>query len=408
MNTILNQVLANNFFIIKLLLYICLICTSAYFAGIETALLKYTATKLYVKPSIKTYLNFWELHPEKIFATILVGTNLACIGIGVLSVSLKLWIGWSIIFLLILGEILPKVYALIYPSVFLNYGIKSLVRFSYIISPITKFLANVSLYFANIFLGESKEPPFITQQELKEIITKNETLTSEEKSIYQNMLELTEKRIYDVMTPKEDMVCVDKNWSLDEIINKLSKTKFSRVPVYDKNIDNIVGVIYTKDLIVAMQNKELLILNDLLREAYFVIDTARVIDVLKKFKQGQHHLAIVVNEHGLVVGLVTIEDIIEEVVGEIYDEYDIKEQRIKIIEDKKIIIVPGDENVKQIQQVLDVNLSDEEVATIGGYIATKIGYVPKTGEEFILDGLKVEILESSNKIIKKVKITKLA
>lgn len=407
MNMMLDQILIDNLLLVKVLIYICLICSSAFFAGMETALLKYTATEVQVKETLRNFLKFWEQYPERILATILIGTNLACIGVGVLTVSLKLWIGWSILLLLIVGEILPKVFALIYPQIFLNYGLGSLVRFSYLVSPVAKILSDISLYFTGIFLREQKEGPFITKQELEEIISKEDKLGRDEKNIYKNMLELAEKRVYDIMTPKENMVCVDINWSMDEIIKRLSNTKFSRVPVYNKNVDNVVGIIYTKDLILAMQNKELLILDDLLREAYFVIDTARIIDVLRKFKQGQHHLAVVVNEYGSVVGLVTIEDIIEEVVGEIYDEYDIKEQKVKII-DSNTVIVSGNTSIKDIQETLNIQLLDEEVATIGGYIATKIGYVPDIGEKFIIDNLSVEILDASEKVIKKVKITKIS
>lgn len=400
-----EQIFTNDFLTIKILIYICLICGSAFFAGMETALLKYTATTVQIKETLKEFVQFWEQYPERILATILIGTNLACIGIGVLTVSLKLWIGWSILLLLVFGEILPKVFALVHPSIFLNYGIKSLVKFSRIVSPIAKILSDISLYFTGIFLRDQKEGPFITKHELEEIISKEDKLGKDEKDIYKNMLEIAEKRIYDIMTPKENMVCVDINWSMDEIIKKLSNTKFSRVPVYNKNLDNVVGIIYTKDLILAMQNKELLILDDLLREVYFVIDTARVIDVLKKFKQGQHHLAVVVNEYGAVVGIVTIEDIIEELVGEIYDEYDIKEQKVKII-DQDTVIVSGDTSIKDIQQTLNIQLLDEEVATIGGYVATKIGYVPDVGEKFTIDNLNIEILDASEKVIKKVKLTK--
>ncbi|MCS7227984.1 MAG: hemolysin family protein [Endomicrobia bacterium] len=406
MNMILDHILTDKLVIIKVILYVCLIFISAFFAGIETALLKYTATKSQLKEQLKEFISFWEQQPERVLGTILIGTNLACIGVGVLTVSLKIWIWWSIIILLVAGEIIPKVYALFNPNIFIYYGIKKLVVFSRLISPVVKFLVNVSLYFTSIFLREQKESPFITKQELEEIITKEKQLEKDEKNIYKNMLEIAEKRVYEIMTPKEDVVCVDINWSLDEIMSRLSETKFSRIPVYNKNIDNIVGVIYTKDLIVAIQNKELLILNDLLREVYFVIDTARIIDVLKKFKQGQHHLAVVVNEYGATVGVVTIEDIIEEVVGEIYDEYDIIEQRIKRIDDHTIV-VSGDESIKDIEQTLDIKLLDEEVATIGGYIATKIGYVPDIGEKFIFDNLSIEVLDASEKVVKKVKISKL-
>jgi CBS domain containing-hemolysin-like protein len=153
-----------------------------------------------------------------------------------------------------------------------------------------------------------------------------------------------------------------------------------------------------------MQNKEIIFLEDLLRESYFVINTAKVIDVLKEFKRGKYHMAIVVNEYGSTVGLVTIEDIIEEIIGEIYDEYDIREEKIKFI-DKNILIVTGDESIKNVSEVLEKKFDDEEVATIGGYIVTKLGYIPDIGQKIKINDLDIEILDATDKVIKKMKIT---
>lgn len=407
MNMIFAQVLDINIeVIIKILLYICFVFISAFFATIETALLKYTALKFEIKEGLKKYISVWEENPEVILGTILIGTNLACIGIGVLNTSLGLWIGWSIIILLVLGEILPKVYALTSPSLIINYGIKWLVWFSRIVSPIANFLVNLSMYFTSIFLRIEKETPFFTKKDIQEIIYKEESISGEEKQLYYNIIDLADKRIFDIMIPKEDIVAVDASWELEEIINRLSNTKFSRIPVYKDSIDNIIGIIYTKDLILAMENKELLILDDFLREVYFVVNTAHVIDVLKQFRQGKHHMAVVVDEYGSTVGLVTIEDIIEELVGEIYDEYDIKEQKLKKI-GADIIIVSGDENLKLIEENLGVKLEDEGVATINGYVVTKIGFIPEIGDKFVINNLEIEILDRTKKFIKKLKIRKL-
>ncbi|MCS7151157.1 MAG: hemolysin family protein [Endomicrobia bacterium] len=401
-----SGLLVNNILVyIKIILYIIFILMSAFFAGIETALMKYTAGKTGVDEGIKKWLIFWEAQPELILGTILVGTNLACVGIGVLNVSLGLWTGLSIILLLVFGEIIPKILALYYPQRIVSSGLGLLVRFTKVFAPVAKVLGNISIYFSKIFFGEQQEPLFFTKYEIEELLSKGEIL-QDGKEMYVKMLELAERRIYEVMIPKEEIVAVEIKSSLDEIIERIRNIKYSRVPVYRDNIDNIIGIIYTKDLIVAMQNKELIILDDLIRQAYFVIDTARVVDVLKKFKQGQHHLAIVVNEYGSTVGLVTIEDIIEELVGEIYDEYDLKEINIRKVNGESLI-VKGDENITTIEQIFGVKFSDEEVATIGGYVMTKLGSVPKIGEKFVFGNVEVEILNATEKVIKTVKVRKL-
>jgi CBS domain containing-hemolysin-like protein len=391
-------------FFTKIIIYTFFIILSGIFAGIETALLKYSAKRLKVKEKLLPYVSMWEKNPEVILGAILIGTNLACVGVGVLSESLGIWIGYSTILLLLIGELLPKVFALLNPLKFINLGIKKLFLFSKIVYPLSKFLVNISLYFTGLFLGNQQESPFLTADEVKDLIYQDNDITKDEKIIYSNILEIADKRVYDVMIPKEEIVAVDGTLPLEEIIERLSSVKYSRIPVYKNNLDNIIGIVYMKDLILAMQNKEIIVLEDLLREPYFVIDTAKIIDVLKNFKQGKYHMAIVVDEYGSTVGLVTIEDIIEEIVGEIYDEYDIREEKIKFI-DKNILIVSGDESIKNVAEVLGKKFDDEEVATIGGYVVTKLGYIPDIGQKIKINDLDIEILDATDKVIKKMKIT---
>lgn len=411
MSMILNQLnqllieLDKVLYMAKIVIYIFFVFLCAFFAGMETSLLKYTANRFNIKSSLLPYIMLWENKPENILSTIVVGTNLACIGVGVIGESINIWVGFSIIILLAFGEILPKVVALLYPQIFINFGFKKLLIFSKILSPFAKFFASLSIYFARVFISVDQENPFLTKQELKKIIS-DEVVDIDEKFIYSNIIELADKKIYDVMIPKEKIVAVDANWSFDKIIEKLANTKFSRVPVYKENIDNIIGIIYTKDLIIAIQNKEIFVLEDLLRKPFFVVNTTRVIDLLRRFKEGQHHMAIVVDEYGATVGLVTIEDIIEELVGEIYDEYDVKEQKIYFL-DKYTIVASGYENLNLISEKLGVKFKEEEVATIGGYVSTQLGYIPKIGEKFLLDDLEIEILDATDKVIKKLKIKKI-
>jgi len=403
MNMMLELQIDKVIFFAKIIIYIFFIISSGIFAGIETALLKYSAKRLKVKEKLLPYVSMWEKNPEVILGAILIGTNLACVGVGVLSESLGIWIGYSTILLLLIGELLPKIFALLNPLKFINLGIKKLFLFSKIVYPLSKFLVNISLYFTGLFLGNQQESPFLTADEVKDLIYQDNDITKDEKIIYSNILEIADKRVYDVMIPKEEIVAVDGTLPLEEIIERLSSVKYSRIPVYKNNLDNIIGIVYMKDLILAMQNKEIIVLEDLLREPYFVIDTAKIIDVLKNFKQGKYHMAIVVDEYGSTVGLVTIEDIIEEIVGEIYDEYDIREEKIKFI-DKNILIVSGDESIKNVAEVSGKKFDDEEVATIGGYVVTKLGYIPDIGQKIKINDLDIEILDATDKVIKKMKI----
>jgi CBS domain containing-hemolysin-like protein len=390
--------------LIKTFLYLIFVFISAYFASIETALLRFSAKKFVVDEKLKFYITFWENNPALILSCILIGTNLSCEGIGVLSNSLGINIIFSTFLLLIFGEILPKIYALTHSEKILKFGLKILLYFSKIIQPVANFFVGFSSYILSFFIGEkANEQPFLSSEELKEVISYDENVSKEEQTMYANVIELADKRIYEIMVPKEDIVAINQDSSIEEIIESLSKTKFSRVPVYKGNIDNIVGIVYTKDVTVAIQNKNLLLLNDIIREPYFVINTAKVVDILKQFRQGRHHLAIVVDEYGATVGLVTIEDIIEEIFGEIYDEYDVKEEKIfKLAQDTYII--SGDETLKNVNEILNTNFVDEEVVTFSGYIITRLGYVPQKGFKINLENLEVEIIDSTNKVINKIKV----
>ena len=379
---------------------------NAFFASMETALVRYSAKKILIQDKIKMYINVWETSPSLILGCTLLGTNLACGGIGVLSNSLEINVIFSTILLLVFGEVLPKIFALTNSEKMLNFGIKKLVQFSRIIHPLADFFVGFSSYILSFFIGEkSKEDPFLSSEELKEVISYDENVSKEEQTMYSNVIELADKRIYEIMIPKEDIVAIKHNASIEEVIENLSNTKFSRVPVYKDNIDNIVGIVYTKDITVAIQNKSLLLLNDIVREPYFVINTAKVVDILKQFKQGHQHLAIVVDEYGATVGLVTIEDIIEEIFGEIYDEYDIKEEKIlKITEDT--FVIAGDETIKNVNKMLGTNFVDDEVVTFSGYLVTRLGFVPQKGFKINLENLEVEIINSSSKVIYEMKIKK--
>lgn len=390
--------------LIKTFLYLIFVFISAYFASIETALLRFSAKKFVVDEKLKFYITFWENNPALILSCILIGTNLSCEGIGVLSNSLGINIIFSTFLLLIFGEILPKIYALTHSEKILKFGLKMLLYFSKIIQPVANFFVGFSSYILSFFIGEkANEQPFLSSEELKEVISYDENVSKEEQTMYSNVIELADKRIYEIMVPKEDIVAINQDSSIEEIIESLSKTKFSRVPVYKGNIDNIVGIVYTKDVTVAIQNKNLLLLSDIIREPYFVINTAKVVDILKQFRQGRHHLAIVVDEYGATVGLVTIEDIIEEIFGEIYDEYDVKEEKIfKLSQDTYII--SGDETLKNVNEILNTNFVDEEVVTFSGYIITRLGYVPQKGFKINLENLEVEIIDSTNKVINKIKV----
>ena len=219
-----------------------------------------------------------------------------------------------------------------------------------------------------------------------------------------NILSFAERKIYEVMIPRSEIFAVESGEKLEEIISKVISSKFSRIPVYKDSIDNIIGVIYSKDLIIAQRNKQLYVLEDIIRPAYFVPESASVDSILNEFKSGRQHLAIVVDEYGSTVGLVTIEDIVEEIVGEIYDEYDITEKTIIPLPEGSWLI-RADESINRVNDELKLNLpSHKEFNTIAGWLLSVFGKIPKAGEKIHWKNIEVEILEADRKRIKKVKL----
>jgi putative hemolysin len=218
------------------------------------------------------------------------------------------------------------------------------------------------------------------------------------------ILELGDLQAKDVMVPRTSIVALDIAWPIEKILDIVIEEGYTRMPVYKGNIDNIVGIIYTKDMLGMIKNRGLIVFQDLIRIPYFVPETKYVDDLLKEFKKGKIHIAIVVDEFGGTAGLITLEDILEEIVGDIKDEYDIEEKEIEQI-DGKTYIVKGKIEIEKINSQIGIDIPiEEDVNTIGGAIMAIAGKVPKSGEIIKLGNIQFTILKSDEKRIEKIKI----
>jgi CBS domain containing-hemolysin-like protein len=208
------------------------------------------------------------------------------------------------------------------------------------------------------------------------------------------------------MVPKASMHAVNLDQPPATVIEQIIEKQYSRVPVYRGNIDNIVGIIYSRDLALAWRGGSLFLLEDLIRPAYFVPNTARVDQVLREFKNGHHHLAIVVDEFGSTVGEATIEDIVEEIVGDIWDEYDIQEKTIIPQPDGSTLIRAG-ESLDAVNDQLKLNLPAQDFATVSGWVLDMFGRIPRQGESMRWGNIEIEIVDADKKKIMRVKIRKI-
>jgi len=245
----------------------------------------------------------------------------------------------------------------------------------------------------------------LTEKELKVFIeesTKEGVIESEDKEMIESILEFGDTIVKEIMTPRVDMIYISKNITLDEMIKTLDEKKKSRYPVIDERIDNITGIVLAKDVFSNLNNKNFKISN-VIRPAFFIPETMRILKLLNEMQRTKQKFAIVVDEFGGVSGLITMEDIVEEIVGEISDEYD--EDIQQIIKEKDYFIVNGNTEIDELNSTLKINIDDDEdFQTVGGLINFETGKIPKIKDKIKIEKYIFEILEVEKNRITKVKI----
>jgi CBS domain containing-hemolysin-like protein len=370
-------------------------------------------------------LSLWLQDPNKLLTTILVGNAVAVILASVLATSVALDFsfsyGWSqkltvvcatgiiTIFILVFGEIMPKTYARENAEKISLVCIEPLRWIARLFNPLIQVIIVPANFLIRVFGGRRLigTPLFTTREigTLIEVGEKEGAVDDEEKKMIESILEFGETIAREVMVPRIDMECIDINDEPAEIFKKIMSIRYSRIPVYKGNVDNIIGIIYTKDLLTAWRNKELIIIEDIMRQAYFVPETKKNSELLEEFRKGKMHMAIVVDEYGITAGLVTIEDLIEEITGEILDEYDVEEKTIVKLSDGEAIVY-AKEDLDKINEQLGLELPAEEFDSLGGLVIDLFGRVPRVGEEINFGNLNFVVQEADRKKIIKLKIIK--
>ena len=236
-----------------------------------------------------------------------------------------------------------------------------------------------------------------------QVITDND-----ENELLRNILQLNEKTVEDVMVPRADIVAISINQSMKEILDTIDYNLHSRMPVYKSNLDDVLGMIHIKDMISNTDKKNFLI-NDIIRDILYVAPSSPVLDLLKRMRKSKIHLGLVVDEHGGVDGLVTIEDLVEEIVGEIEDEHDAEDQEIKIKKiDNTTYIIDSSLLLNQLEKISKINLEKEikdEINTVGGLVFYLSGKIPVVGEKFdYKNKILFEIIDVLERRINKIKI----
>ncbi len=258
---------------------------------------------------------------------------------------------------------------------------------------------------------EGRAVPVIDETELRTLVDAGEeggAIEATEKEMIVSIFELHDTVVGEIMVPRPDMVAIPVTASLSEALNIILQAGYSRIPVYEGTIDHIIGVLYAKDLLRLMRDGiQEASLKELLRPPYFVPEGKRIVDLLREMQQRKVHMAIVVDEYGGVAGLVTIEDILEEIVGEIQDEFDRSEEPLVLPVDEHTYLFDGRVDLDEVQELLGVTLSAEGADTLAGYVYERLGHIPTAGETFTEEGLEFRVEEVIGRRIRKIRVRRL-
>ena len=355
--------------------------------------------------------------PNKLLGAILVGNNIVNIGASSLATVVATGIlgsagagiatGVMTLLVLIFGEITPKSLSTQKSQEVACFVARPISLVVLIFTPVVKVLMFISNLMIRLFGGKiDTSKPFITTDELKTIVTVSHeegVLEEEEKEMIYNVFGFGDSYTKDVMIPRTDMIAVDVNATYDEIIELYKQEQFSRMPVYQESHDNIIGVIYMKDLLLKQFDPKDFVISDFLRDVYFVHEFKRIDELFKEMRSKKIGMAIVVDEYGGTSGIVTLEDLIEEIVGDIDDEYDMTEDSFVKIADQEYL-VDGSFRISDFNDELNLDISSNEFDSIGGFIIGLLDRFPDEGEVVVYDDITFKVEETMNNRINKLRI----
>ena len=424
----------------QIIVLVILILLNAYFAATEIAFISLNDAKIErdAKEGNKKAKQILKMlkSPSKFLATIQIGITLA----GFLSsafasdafadklapvlnnlvpaISLEVWRGVSIVlitiilsfFTLVFGELVPKRLAMKYYEK-ISYATIGVIRgISVITAPFVKLLTASTNMVSKIFgVGESEEE-VVTEEEIKMMIAEGEekgTIEKGERQLLNNVFEFNDIIVSEIMTPRTDMYAIDINDKIEDVLDEIDEFKYSRIPVYEENVDDIKGILFVKDILKPLKNNEKIEIDKIIREPYFVPESKDIDELFKEMQQNKVQMAIVIDEYGGTAGLITMEDIIEELVGNIFDEYDDEEIDVKKI-DENTYIVSGLLTSYELKKVFGIEIPEGDYETLSGYLLDRLGRIPDENEHPVIEDEKLtyKVEEMEDKRIKYVKVCK--
>lgn len=398
-----------------------LIALSGFFSSSETALVSLSKIRLrqMVDEGVKNanLLNYLIEKPNKLLSAILIGNNIVNIAASSLATSIAIDLygntgigiatGLMTLLVLIFGEVTPKSLAAQNSEKVSLKVTKPIYFITVILSPIIYVLTSITNVLIKFLGGNiSRSQPLMTEDELKTIVNVSHEegvlKVGETKMIY-NVFEFRDSQAKDVMTPRTNMVALSVDSSYGDLVELFKEETFSRLPIYEKDIDDIIGILHVKDLIFYIEDKDKFNLRDYLRPAFFTYEFKSTQELFQEMRDSNYPTSIILDEYGGTAGMITTEDLVEEIVGEITDEYDEGNEEIQVIEEDEYI-VDGSMKIDLLNDLIGTNIESEDFDSIGGFVIGLIGRFPDEEETIEYENIKFIVEKIEKNRIEKMRI----
>ena len=408
----------------EVVLLLGLLLLSAFFSGAETALVSLSRARADAlvddsRPGARA-LQRLKAEPSKMLVAILIGNNVVNISASALatviatrefgSIGPGIAVGLLTIVILIFGEITPKSLATRYSERISLAVAPPILFLTYITQPVNRIFDAFGLGAAQR-VGSGNDDPIVTETELLHMASYGEeegTIDENEKELIERAFVFGDLSVADVMSPRHKVFSLPEGLSVSQVMDALVDSPYSRIPLHGDDPDEITGVFHVRDLLKAIAaNQTNLPVSELSRPPYFVPENQSLTDTIAALRRERHHLAVVVDEHGVMEGIVTLEDLMEELVGEIYDESDIAPQDI-IAHGSDSVTIEGASEIRVLEEFFDRELSNKPTDSVSKWILEHTQRIPQNGEEFTLDGLFLRVLRANPRRINAVLVKRIA
>ena len=401
----------------ELLFLLVLLLLSAFFSSSEIAFIVSNKIKIELRAR-KKYLmalnaKYFVHNPDIFFSTILISNNIVNISFASLSsvVLLELFglselqiLLVSTLLLLVIGELIPKFVGRELADSLVLFSSIPIRIITIVLFPIAKLTSTISSVLSRTNLKEEEEIlQIVNKEDLQDLLEESSEagkMDEAQSDIISKVIDIREQRVYEAMTPRTDVIGVDLTFTMEEVLDTFIQSGYSKILVYDENLDNIKGWLFTKDIF-----KQPADWKTIVRDVLFVPETKKSLEMLNEFLSKQISVAVVVDEFGGTAGLITVEDLIEELFGEIRDEYDEAEEKMIRKVQGNAFVLSGKVEIDILNEEYDLKIPEGDYETIAGFIMYKIGRIPVKGESFKIDNFTIMILRSDKTKIDLVKLT---